>query len=285
MIIDSPKAKPNIKILVACHKADPNIRQDEIYLPVQVGKDLHPDLELGFQCDNTGDNISEKNGSYCELTAIYWAWKNLKNVDYIGLCHYRRYFDYEININNLKKDLEKYDVIAIKQKITPHSAEDALSSILTREDLAIAILDLIKLNKNKERDIIDYFYKNNKLSRFNMFIMKWESFDRYCSSLFSFLDILENDIKPLPYNRLKRAIGYIAEGFQGIFFKINNFKVKFVDPVILDGHYSNKLKGSLRKFRDNLIFSTLSKPNKVKIWSSVKVGLKQDGYAFDELQK
>ena len=88
------KKQPRIKILVACHKADPNIRQDDIYMPIQVGKALHPDLDLGFQCDNTGDNISEKNGTYCELTALYWAWKNLKDVDYIGLCHYRRYFGF-----------------------------------------------------------------------------------------------------------------------------------------------------------------------------------------------
>ncbi len=65
--------QPRVKILVACHKADPNIRQDDIYMPIQVGKALHPELDLGFQCDNTGDNISEKNGSYCELTALYWG--------------------------------------------------------------------------------------------------------------------------------------------------------------------------------------------------------------------
>ncbi|MDE6317640.1 MAG: DUF4422 domain-containing protein, partial [Muribaculaceae bacterium] len=88
------KQSPRIKILVACHKPDPNIRQDDIYMPIQVGKALHPEINLGFQCDNTGDNISEKNASYCELTALYWAWKNLKEVDYIGLCHYRRYFDF-----------------------------------------------------------------------------------------------------------------------------------------------------------------------------------------------
>lgn len=69
------KRKPRLKILVACHKADHAIRQDDNYMPIQVGKALHPELNLGFQCDNTGDNISEKNGSYCELTALYWAWK------------------------------------------------------------------------------------------------------------------------------------------------------------------------------------------------------------------
>ena len=60
------KRKPRLKILVACHKADHAIRQDDNYMPIQVGKALHPELNLGFQCDNTGDNISEKNGSYCE---------------------------------------------------------------------------------------------------------------------------------------------------------------------------------------------------------------------------
>ena len=84
--------KTRVKILVACHKADPNIIKNDIYFPIQVGKSLNSELDLGFQCDDTGDNISDKNGSYCELTALYWAWKNIKNVDYIGLCHYRRYF-------------------------------------------------------------------------------------------------------------------------------------------------------------------------------------------------
>lgn len=44
-----------------------------------------------MQGDNTGDNISKYNSIFCEMTAVYWAWKNL-NADYIGLCHYRRVF-------------------------------------------------------------------------------------------------------------------------------------------------------------------------------------------------
>ena len=82
----------NVKILVACHKPDV-YPTDDLYLPVHVGKALS-ELDLGIQTDNEGVNISAKNPYYCELTAIYWAWKNLKNVDIIGLCHYRRYFDF-----------------------------------------------------------------------------------------------------------------------------------------------------------------------------------------------
>ncbi|MBQ7883295.1 MAG: DUF4422 domain-containing protein [Phascolarctobacterium sp.] len=78
----------DIKILVATHKKY-WMPEDEVYLPLHVGRDGKEDL--GYMGDNTGDNISDKNASYCELTGLYWAWKNL-DCEYIGLCHYRRYF-------------------------------------------------------------------------------------------------------------------------------------------------------------------------------------------------
>ena len=80
-----------MKILVCTHKPG-FVLQDDIYTPIQVGKALS-NVDLGFLGDDKGDNISVKNKEFCELTAMYWAWKNLKNLDVIGLCHYRRYFD------------------------------------------------------------------------------------------------------------------------------------------------------------------------------------------------
>ena len=76
-----------IKVIIAAHKQY-LMPDKECYLPVQVGRALHPDV--GYIPDNTGDNISEKNPYYCELTGLYWAWKNLP-ADVIGLVHYRRY--------------------------------------------------------------------------------------------------------------------------------------------------------------------------------------------------
>lgn len=81
-----------IKIIVAHHKKAPIVSNDS-YLPIHVGKKL-ANIDLGIEGDDTGDNISIKNPIYCEMSALYWAWKNLK-ADYIGLCHYRRYFTTE----------------------------------------------------------------------------------------------------------------------------------------------------------------------------------------------
>lgn len=85
-----------LKILVCTHKQSEYTRTEEPFFPIQAGKALHPDLDLGFTCDNTGDNISEKNDHYSELTVLYWGWKNIKDVEYIGLNHYRRYFDADL---------------------------------------------------------------------------------------------------------------------------------------------------------------------------------------------
>ena len=78
----------DIKIIIATHKQH-FMPSDDMYLPLHVGKSGKE--ELGYQGDDTGDNISAKNPNFCELTGLYWAWKNLPNY-YLGLIHYRRFF-------------------------------------------------------------------------------------------------------------------------------------------------------------------------------------------------
>ena len=101
----------DIKILVAAHKPY-RMPEDEIYFPIHVGKTGK--TEIGFIGDDTGENISDRNPSYCELTAAYWAWKNLK-ADYVGLVHYRRHF------TPVKKGKNKFDWV-----MTGRQAEELL---------------------------------------------------------------------------------------------------------------------------------------------------------------
>ena len=99
-----------ITVIIATHK-EYQMPKDNLYLPVQVGAEGKKDL--GYTRDNTGDNISAKNPLFCELTGLYWAWKNL-DADYIGLVHYRRY----LTQNKVKtKDIDKKfkEVITLKE--------------------------------------------------------------------------------------------------------------------------------------------------------------------------
>lgn len=277
------KKEPNIKILVACHKDDPNIRQDDIYMPVQVGKALHPDLNLGFQCDNTGDNISEKNGSYCELTALYWAWKNLKDVDYIGLCHYRRYFDMEITKDNILRILNKYDVIAVDPRQGHTSPISDLNNLLTQEDAVLMINELLSLYPNLKSSAIHYFLKNNKVSQCNMFIMKWSEFELYCDFLFKLLKNIEKKMKPHGYTRLIRNLGYMGECLQGMYFMHQKLKVKYVPKLEIGEKKQNNIVSSIKKIRNNIVFNLFTKPSEFEVYDSVRTGLKQDGIIIDKI--
>lgn len=95
--------KQKIFLMTAFHKNYFNIDSKD-FVPIHVGKKLS-NVDLGIVGDDTGDNISDKNKNFCELTALYWAWKNV-DAEYYGLMHYRRYFLVEKSfIDNVKNDV------------------------------------------------------------------------------------------------------------------------------------------------------------------------------------
>lgn len=117
----------SVKIVVATHKKY-KMPSDAMYIPLYVGAEGKKDsdgneLDLGYIKDNTGENISILNPSFCELTGLYWAWKNLDS-DYIGLVHYRRYFgtkkrnpfDGILTYRQLKPMLECYQIFVPKKR-------------------------------------------------------------------------------------------------------------------------------------------------------------------------
>ena len=115
-------SKNEIAIFVS-HRIDlpcetPN---SDIYHPVRCGA-VFDSSDAIIPGDNTGDNISDKRLSYCELTVQYWAWKNY-TADYYGLCHYRRYFSFSDEI--FKQ--ERFNVIeskTIRETISKYNLED-----------------------------------------------------------------------------------------------------------------------------------------------------------------
>ena len=95
-----------IVIGVACHKPF-EMPDNDLYLPIEVGAALRENHIPGTQPDDEGENISEKNPQYCELTAQYWLWKNV-DADYYGLCHYRRFLSFSpTRFDNFTEDNRK----------------------------------------------------------------------------------------------------------------------------------------------------------------------------------
>ncbi|MBT2756709.1 DUF4422 domain-containing protein [Mesobacillus foraminis] len=214
----------NIKILVATHKKYPMPAQD-IYLPIHVGREGKK--ELGYLGDNTGDNISLKNENFCELTGLYWAWKNLE-CDYIGLCHYRRYFSIKNPLKRVAEKQNKFDLILNEDEviqllrnndvILPSKRNYYIETIWTHYKNAHHIKDLEE-TKNiiselypEYLDSFDLVMQGKTLNLYNMFIMKKKDFDNYCKWLFGILFELEKRSDISEYDSYqKRIYGFISE--------------------------------------------------------------------------
>lgn len=134
----------NIKVAVAYHKQSKLLIHESL-LPIHVGKALSS-VDLGIAGDDVGDNISKKNPVYCELTALYWLWKNV-DADYKGLFHYRRCFSVE----------PSHKRMVIKQKMQ-QTINKFLIPINLKTEAAISIL--YKCNSEDEfEDKVNRFCK------------------------------------------------------------------------------------------------------------------------------
>lgn len=260
----------NIKILVVFHKKT-NLPKNDIFYPINVGSNsVNFDIECLF--DNIGDNISKKNKNYCELTAIYWAWKNL-NTDIIGICHYRRYFNFKYsfitqknikfkeidfvtnNVKSISKILKKNDFILTKKLIYPYSLEIDYKINHIKEDFDLCT----KVISMKEPDYYKTWVKmvknSNGLSHYNMFICKKEIFDHYCNWLFGILFEVEKEIKISPYNEQARVFGYLSERLLQLYVIHNKFNVKYLSfYFVSDNLISFKSIPILSNLRNSFIF-------------------------------
>ena len=163
---------------------------DSVYLPVQAGASLH--APLGYLPDNDGVNISEKNGFYCELTALYWAWKNHRSEN-LGLVHYRRYFcepwafKKAASEETLLRVLQKTPVVLPqKRRYWIETGESQYVHAHGSEGLEM----LCAVMAEQAPEYLPAFRKSLKRRsghRFNMFVMRRDVADAYCSWLFDLL--------------------------------------------------------------------------------------------------
>ena len=273
--LDSSK----IKILVCCHKPCEHPK-DDIFLPIQVGAAIS-DVDLGIQRDDQVngepcDNISAKNKTYCELTAIYWAWKNIKklypDLEYIGLCHYRRYFDFE---TNSLIEIKNYNINSIKdfhtnRTIIRTTIEKAIGILPSPIHLPYSVKKNWFINhyekdiENIERLVTekypsfkesfeDFFYNQNFFSQYNMFILPVDYFMCYADWLFSIMFDFEKKTDLQKYSDYQsRLYGFLAERLLNVYIKNNKIKVKYSTIAFFD-ETPKKNKGILFYFVRDLI--------------------------------
>ena len=241
----------DIKIIVATHKKY-QMPEDELYLTLHVG--CEGKENIGYIGDNTGDNISLKNSSFCELTGLYWAWKNL-NADYIGLSHYRRHFTCCKNIP--KKEEDKFKVLLTKEQantllekvdiILPKIRKYYIENLYDHYKHTMYIETLDETRKIIEEQCPEYLKEFDKLHKrtsahmFNMFIMKKEYLDKYCTWLFNILFELEKRIDPKQYDSFHaRYLGRISELLLDVWINTNN--LKYEEIKVIDMQNVNWLK-------------------------------------------
>ena len=176
---------PIVKILVASHKKY-RMPSDDIYLPLHVGAEGKTDpngkpLDLGWTRDNTGDNISELNPGYCELTGLYWGWKNLK-ADYIGLVHYRRHFC----LKRRNRDKQYWVFVPKKRRYFIETLYSHYAHTHYAEHLD-ATREIIAERCPEYLPSFDRIMRRRYGYMFNMMIMRRDLADKYCTWLFDIL--------------------------------------------------------------------------------------------------
>ena len=241
--------QPDIRIFIACHKPT-YVPENPIFYPVQVGTALtEKRLEHMAYRDNEGDNISGKNPDYCELTAQYWAWKNI-DCDYYGFFHYRRYLTFHrvcpvmesgkilgkrqhpyIELDSVWDDLTpywmeaewmaqqiaKYDLLTVYRERINTTVYRQYCQYHEAEELN-HMLAIVNRIYPEYTDAAKAYMSSKDIYYMNMYIMKKELFHTYMEWLFILLDTFEQERKKINKPQEPRLYGYLAERLFGIFY-------------------------------------------------------------------
>ncbi|NLL01660.1 MAG: DUF4422 domain-containing protein [Mollicutes bacterium] len=204
-----------MSMYVVSHK-DVDLVLPKDYRIIAVGNDKDKVMNKHFS-DDTGENIANKNSSYCELTALYWLWKNSQDKE-IGLCHYRRLFMFEELDNNdivpffeLSELLKKYDIVLPpiyhnNKTVYEHYASDHIKADMDSVGKIIATM-----YPNYSESFSHIMNGNNEYG-FNIFASNRELMNKYCSWVFDILQQLESTTDITGYdNYQKRIFGFLSE--------------------------------------------------------------------------
>lgn len=284
-------AIPDIKIFVS-NRIDLDSTTIEYlpYINVRCGAEFDTRKNIEMIGDNTGEHISNKRMSFCELTVQYWAWKNVK-ADYYGLCHYRRYLsfnnelhkvsksehdngcvrvdyltdkiinEFKLTYDGVKAMIEKYDVIAcapIDYNKSNLEAIKASPNYHNIDDMYEAI-NIIHEKYPYMDDIVTEYMNSKKIRLYNCWLMRKDIFEAYSEWLFSILFELEKRIDISNYGIQKyRTPGTIGERLFGIYclYLSKQKNIRFKDQELLFIEHPENIEDIVPYWGDNQITIT-----------------------------
>lgn len=246
-----------IKVAVAAHKPY-RMPDDPVYVPMHVGRALHPERadEFGsaFVGDDTGDSISAKNAWYSELTALYWMWKNC-DAEYKGLVHYRRHFatmdparrrsqdrfDRIASGDDIRAALEGAPIIVPKARnYYIETIESHYRHTLPGEQIDVLREVVGELHSEYAKALEDVL-SGTRAHMFNMMVIRADLLDGYCSWLFPLLDEITVRLNPADYDDFNaRYPGRLSERLLDVWLKVDG--VPYVEMPVVSPESVNWVK-------------------------------------------
>lgn len=241
-------------VYVVLHKPAP-VPRDSVYVPLQVGTG-EPFSPVR---DNTGENIAGKNPSFCELTALYWIWKNAPG-EILGLAHYRRYFSRRGRIATqaqLEAALADCDLLLPgKRHYVLETNYSHYAHAHHEKDLLLTRNVLMQLYP-QDVPAFDRVMARRSGHRFNMLLARREILDAYCRWLFPLLFALEAQLDSSGYDAYnQRVFGFLGERLLDVWLEGRRLRVAELPVVNTQGEHwlqkgsrflLRKLRGTLRK--------------------------------------
>lgn len=220
--------KDILRIYVVAHKPC-DIPSYEVLVPIHVGRSTsqYKDEMAWMQGDDTGDNISCRNGSYCEMTAHYWIWKNVHDTEYVGVCHYRRFFGVDLTNSNIKDIMADADVLMVEPSWHIDSVYSYFAKYMGAENMTILSM-VMKKRFPEYYKTLENICDGIKFHPFNMLLCRKSLFNDYCQWIFTILEACEKYVKPAPYSNARRTLAYMAELLTGVYFIHRQYRIKTV---------------------------------------------------------
>lgn len=203
----------NITIYTCCHKDYKDIGVNNPVYKLISDKDIKNESSLELvKSDGFLDNRM-----WSELTQIYYVWKHSElQTDWIGLSHYRRYFEFLNDIPELTKPvIAKHLMNAYNnymQYDICHNSNDLLNT-----------MNIIRTKKSEYYPAFIEMLDSHVYFPYNMFILPKVLFNEYCKFIFEVLEEFDNVIGVNnDYTNMIKYIGLHREKFIEKSFYPNN---------------------------------------------------------------